>query len=46
MQKYTYYLIGQKLSTNLEVYSKQDIKNEIFNVKNASILRILTKWAI
>jgi hypothetical protein len=42
--KYTHYMIGQKISSNTELYSDKEIQTEIFDVKNSSILRILTKW--
>lgn len=44
VMKYTHYLIGQKISSNTELYSEKEIQTEIFDVKNSSILRILTKW--
>lgn len=44
VMKYTHYLIGQKISNNTELYSDKEIQTEIFDVKNSSILRILTKW--
>lgn len=44
VMKYTHFLIGQKISPNTELYSDKEIETEIFDVRNSSILRILTKW--
>lgn len=44
VKAYTSYLIGRKVSENVDLFKEGDIENEHLVVKHSSILRILTKW--
>jgi hypothetical protein len=44
VMNYTHYKIGRKISPSTELYSDKEIETEIFDVRNSSILRLLTKW--
>ena len=44
MKSYTKYLIGKKIADNFEEFSKKEIESSNLTVKDAGIMRILTKW--
>lgn len=44
VKAYTNYLIGRKVSENVDLFNEGEIENEHLVVKHPSILRILTKW--
>ena len=44
VKEYSKYLIGQKLSKNIEPFSSKQIQEGDIEVGNAALMRILTKW--
>ena len=44
MKEYSKYLIGQKLSKNIQPFSKKQIEEGELEVSNSALMRILTKW--
>jgi len=45
VKDYTAYVIGRKISKNIEIYSEEEINGGHLMIKSPAILRILTKWA-
>ena len=44
VKNYTHYVIGRKISKNVDTYSESEIEEGHLTIKSPSILRILTKW--
>ena len=44
VKSYSKYLIGRKLSKNLQPYSKAEMEEENLTTDNSALMRILTKW--
>ncbi len=44
VKKYTSFKIGQKLDSNTELYTDNEIAEGIFKVKSTAVLRVITKW--
>ena len=44
VKSYSKYLIGRKLSKNVQPFSKSQIEEENLTTENSALMRILTKW--
>ena len=44
VKSYTSYQIGQKLSKNFKPFSDLEIESGNLTLRNAEIIRVLTKW--
>lgn len=39
-----YYAIGQKIPSEVKLFSEKDIKSGHFKIQHSSVLRVITKW--
>ena len=44
VKSYSKYLIGRKLSKNVQTFSQKQIEEENLDSNNSALMRILTKW--